>query len=91
LKREVSGTEQDAAEQIATLTKAAFERGELLSITKSSATSVQFWMESMSDHIDALQKKDPSDSFVANLDKYCSLYWRFVSTRLLEVVGPHHI
>jgi hypothetical protein len=87
LERVVSVTDQEAAENIATDTKDAFERGDLVSQNKLVAKSVEFWAAAMFSHLQYLLRKftgDPKD-FVGQLDDYSSLYWKFICTRLLQV------
>jgi hypothetical protein len=85
LKREVSISDQDAAEQIACDTKIAFEKGELIGGDKRSSNSVEFWMQAMLAHIQSLKRKHNGEAdFVDTLDSYASMYWKFVCTRILS-------
>jgi hypothetical protein len=87
LERVASVTDKEAAENIATDTKDAFERGDLVASNKLVAKSVEFWAGAMYSHLQYLLRKfkgDPTD-FVGQLDDYCSLYWKFICTRLLQV------
>ena len=47
---------------------------------------MEFWATAMFDHLDSLHRKFSGDAseFVAQLDGYCGLYWRFICTRLLQ-------
>jgi hypothetical protein len=64
LERVDSVTDHEAAENIATDTKDAFERGDLVSSNKLVAKSAEFWAAAMFSHLQYLERKftgDPKD------------------------------
>ena len=87
LEREDSKPDQSAAEEIAVMTKKAFEERKLISCEESDATTANFWIKAMTCHVLSALRKFNGDKaeFVNTLDEYAAQYFRFVCVRLLEV------
>jgi hypothetical protein len=86
LKRCKSVPDEAAAEEIARVTKKAFDAGNLTSKNPNNTSTVHFWVKAMVKHIDGLKKKfsGEEDAFVDSLSEYESNYFRFVCGRLLQ-------
>ncbi len=98
LKREISTSDDYAAEEIARFTKEAFLGSRLWSADQSNSTTVEFWVRSMISHLKNLRAKtqevETTAQWISRLDDYASHYFRFVVTRLLEttdVAGALHV
>ena len=92
LKRNISVPDDDtAAEQMAKDTKKAFQLGKLVSADTHDPTTAEFWTRAMSTHVKGLHNtfKGQPEKFIGSLDLYASQFFKFVTTKLLEVAAAH--
>jgi hypothetical protein len=88
LKRESETPDEVGAERMAKDTHNSFLKGALVSKDPNDTTVAVFWVRQMTRFTLGLQKswKGPPEEFAASLDEYVSQYFRFVCTKLLDVV-----
>ena len=84
LKRELSNSDDVAAEDIARTIKRLFDVKKYNSSDATNTESVTFWVGSMVSHIKMLKEKfqGSDQEFVAGLDSYTAHFFKYVCTRL---------